>query len=157
MRIEQPRVFTEGMIAEIKSILAPSDARDTVTQDFIKNYHHKKYIRVDIPITLALCILDKNESWSTAVPSLKNDGWSGASLSEWHLYVYNKKGPDLGAVTLPGVRYIDDNLVAWVPVVKYHSRTFFKSATEISMKLSETLTIAKPRIVLIKKIEVLKP
>lgn len=151
MRIEHSRTFVAGKVVEIKSILTPSDDRDKTTQDFIKNYHQRKYFRVDTPITLALCTLEKNESWTDVARKIKGDGWAGASLSEWELYVHDKKNT-IGTVTIPGVRYADDNLVAWVPVVKYRSRAFFKSATEVSMKRSASLMIAKPRIVLIKKI-----
>lgn len=153
MRIEYGKTFATGKVVEIESILTPFDDRDKTTQDFIKNYHRRKYLRVDIPTTIALCILDKNESWTDVARKIKCDGWSGASLSEWELYVHDKKNVVFGAVTIPGVRYADDNLIAWVPVVKHRSRAFFKSATEVSMKRSASLTIAKSRIVLIKKIE----
>lgn len=153
MRIEHSRVFTEGKVVEIKGLLVPSDDRDKTTQDFIKNYHQKKYFRVDTSITLALCSLDKNESWVEVARKIQSDGWSGASLVEWDLYVQDKKNVAFGFVTIPGVRYVDDNLIAWVPVVKHRSRTFFKSATEVSMKRSASLAIAKPRTILIKKID----
>lgn len=152
MKIEHSRTFAAGKVVEIKSILTPSDDRDKTTHGFIKNYHQKKYFRVDTPITLALCTLEKNESWTDVARKIKDDGWSGASLSEWELYVHDKKNAVFGPVTIPGIRYADDNLIAWIPVVKHRSRTFFKSATEVSMKRSASLTVAKPRIVLVKKI-----
>lgn len=157
MKIEHCSTFTVGGGGEIKDIFVPCDDRDIVTQDFIKSYSQEKYIRLDATVTIALCVLDKNESWTNVARELKKEKWFGASLAEWRLYVQDKNNIEFGTVILPGVLYRDDDLIEWVPIVHHRTRIFLKNATEISMKLSTSLATVKARTVLIKKIESQKP
>ncbi|OHA84345.1 MAG: hypothetical protein A2937_01235 [Candidatus Yonathbacteria bacterium RIFCSPLOWO2_01_FULL_47_33b] len=152
MKIEHSRTFSAGKIVAAKDILVPYDDRDEVTDGFIKNYHQKTPLKMGTSITIALCVLGKNESWTNVARELRKDQWFGASLVEWQFYIQDKSNIKFGTVVLPGVRYRDDDLREWVPAVHHRTRIFLKNATEVSMKLSSSLAVEKQRTVLIKKL-----
>lgn len=158
MKIEHSKTFTRYREMELKDILVPHQDGDEVSKGFIKDYRENFFDQTTTPITIniALCILGENESWTAAASILKKDDWVGASLAVWRLYVHDKKEVSATTVTLPGTRYRDDDIVEWVPLVHFQPRFLFSNATEISMRLSTTLGLAKPRVVLISKIEILR-
>lgn len=158
MKIEHGKTFTHYREMNLKDILVSHQDGDEVSQGFIKDYREDFFGQTTTPTTIdiALCTLGENESWTAAASILKKDGWVGASLAVWRLYVNDKKEVSATTITLPGIRYRDDNLVEWIPLVHFHPRFLFRNATEISMRLSTTLDLAKPRVVLISKIKILR-
>lgn len=168
MKIERSETFVLSEIVWRENILAPNDDRDEVSNDFIRCYKTAvlcipKQEQVDhgILITIALCVLDEKENWKAVSAELKNDGWSGSSLFFWNLYVQDKKVAVSDSVMLPGVRYRDDDIIEWFPVV--HHRPIVSlfgvlrgSETRVSMKPSMTLGLAKPRTILISKTDIIK-
>lgn len=163
MKIDHGETFLLNEIIWKESILVPTNEGDAVAKEFIKCYQSNNWKDVvcelrgtKVTVTIALCNLEEKDNWKIIAKELQKDGWSGASLTLWQLYVQGKKDVGANNVTLAGVRYRDEQFVEWVPIVHYTSRLFLKSATEISMKLSSTLNLAKARTILIAKTNVLK-
>ena len=154
MKIEHSKIFTLYGIEGERDILVPREDGSEVATEFIKSYNEKFFDQAIFPITItiALCALEETEKWSTVSKAIKEEGWAGASLALWRLYI-SDKNVQVNTVSLPGVRYRDDNFVEWVPIVHFCARILFKNATEISMRLSTTLDLPKPRIVLVSKID----
>lgn len=166
MKIEQVKKFVLSGVYPGKILLVPAEktaATVRISSEFIHFYQAMNLQRIaleqggeEIKLTLALCNTDKNESWMEASKDLQNDGWSGASLSMWQLYIKDGKSAPLCSVVLTGMRYRDDDFVEWVPLVHYQPRTFLRDVTEVSMKRSCSLSLKEARCVLISKTEILK-
>lgn len=163
MKIDCCETFFLNEIVLKESLVVPTNEGDEVAKEFIRCYQSNAWKNIalelrgeEVESTIALCNLEEKDDWKIIAKELQKDGWSGASLTLWQLYVQGKK--DIGAnnVTLAGVRYRDEDFVEWVPIVHYTSRLFFKSATEVSMKLSSTLNFRKARTVLIAKFNIIK-
>ncbi|HAS84525.1 MAG TPA: hypothetical protein DCS23_00405 [Candidatus Yonathbacteria bacterium] len=161
MNIADSRTFilSETILGE--NPVVRTNRMDTLVTDFIRAYKAEKFVyntylpnNEDASIIIALCVLEEKESWKSVASEIKKDGWSGASLMLWSLYVRDKIDVGNNTVTLPGTLYRDNNLIEWVPLVRQHPRMFAKMATEIvTMKLSSSLSTPKARIVLVSKIE----
>lgn len=168
MKIERSETFVFNETVWRENILVPNDDRDEVSNDFIRCYKttglctpEQWHEDQEILVTIALCILGEKESWKVVSSLLKKDGWSGASLFFWNLYVQDKKVAVPDSVMLPGILYRDDEIIEWVPVA--HHRPIISmlgvlrgSETRISMKHSTTLSLAKSRTILISKTETIK-
>ncbi len=168
MKIERIETFILSEIVWRENILVPENNRDETSKEFIRCYQIGNFEKIEpelmnpeISISIALCILEEKETWRNVSSELKDDGWSGASLLLWKLYVQDKKVAMPDSVMLPGVRYRDDDITEWFPVV--HHRPIASlfgvlrgSETRVSMKSSMTLGLAKSRTVLISKTEILK-
>lgn len=168
MKIERIETFVLSEIVWRENILTPNDDRDEVSNDFIRCYKTaglcipaQEQPAKEVLITIALCILEEKEDWKTVSAEIKNDGWSGSSLFFWNLYVQSKNIAVPDTVMLPGVLYRDDEIVEWFPIVHHRPMVSILGAlrgseTKISMKHSMTLSLAKPRTILISKTDIIK-
>jgi len=160
MKIDHCETFLLNEVVWRESILVPTNEGDEVAKDFIKCYQSNNWNDIvcelrgkETKATIGLCTIEEKENWKIIAKELQKEGWSGASLPLWQLYIQGKKNVCANSVTLVGVRYRDDKFIEWVPLVHYTPRFFLKNATEISMKPSSTLTLAKARTVLISRID----
>lgn len=168
MKIERSETFVLNEIVWRENILVPENDRDEVSTEFIRCYQTGNFENIEpepvcqeISIAIALCILGEKETWRNVSSELKKDGWSGASLLFWKLYVQDKKAALPDSVMLPGVRYRDDDIIEWFPVVHHCPIVSLfgvlrGSETRVSMKSSMTLGLAKSRTVLISKTHITK-
>lgn len=164
MKIEQEVTFHYEGEKTPEDKLIPRNWNDEKAKLFIALCEEKQIypetILQEVPvvgsITLALCTLNENETWSTVARELEKEGWQGASLSFWRIYIQKKC--DIGSTTviLPGARYRDENFCEWVPFVSYHTRIMRKPATKISLKELCSIDIQKVRTLLVSKVELLK-
>lgn len=164
MKIKDSRTFVLNETVLHENLIVPVDELDSIVMEFIGHYRAGKFGNIaretrgeDVLVTVAICYLDEDENWKTIISELEKEGWAGASLVLWSLYVQDNKNVAQETVTLPGTLYRDDDFVEWVPLVRYSPRIFLKTATEIvSMKLSSSLRTSKARTFLISKTEVIK-
>lgn len=164
MKIMDSRTFALNETVLRENLIVPVDELDSVVMEFIRNYKAGKFGNIaretrgeEVTVTIAICYLNENENWNASILELEKDGWAGASLILWSLYVQDNKQVAEETVTLPGTLYRDDDFVEWVPLVRYSPRIFLKTATEIvSMKLCSSLRTSKARAFLISKTKVIK-
>ena len=163
MKIENVRTFDLGAISLGKTIFVPREkSKETVkvSKEFIETYQSGRFDNLNLYLNdmgsnliLGLCVMEK-ESWVEVAKDIKKkEGWVGASLVMWQLYIMDGRDAPMGTVTLTGVRYRDNELIEWVPLVHYQSRRFLRDATEVSMKRSSSLYNLESRTVLVSKIE----
>ena len=164
MEIKDSKTLVLNETVLHKSLLVPVNERDATVTEFIRCYQTGKFGNIEraprgeeMSITIALYVLTENDEWKNVLTKLKEESWSPASLVLWSLYVQDTKEAVTDTVTIPGTLYRDDDLVEWIPLVRYRPRLFLKTATEVlSMKLSSSLQTAKSRTILVSRIEVLK-
>lgn len=172
MKIEGVEKFVLNEVAWRENILVPAHGKTeslSTTEEFIRCYKSGRLHEYaldqrgqEVSVTVALLVLSESESWRIASKKIQSDGWSGASLAFWKLYVQGKRKPLPDAVILPGTLFWDDEFHEWVPAVTHHPiisllQTLRGAETRIAMKSSSILTRAKSRTLLISKTEALKP
>lgn len=149
-----------------------------LAEEFIGYYQSENFDRIaleqngqDLRVTIALCTLGENESWEHVAKEqeVRGNGWSGASLTLWKLYVQNRKEALPETVILPGTLYLTDDMTQWVPLAHHRpiisllggvrgseTKVLMKPLAILSLATSMTIGRAKIHTVLISKKETVK-
>lgn len=175
MKIYGEKTFILNEIDWLENEIIPLDELDEMSSYFIQYYKDWNFDKLafnqggqELSVTIALCTLDEEESWKSVSSKLDSDGWSGASIAMWKLYVQNERSSLSENVALPGTIYRDENIEEWVliainrPVISIIG-ILRGNETRISMKPYSSLNLqssaqgsVKIRTLLISKTEVLK-